>query len=419
MNLYLFESTAMLKRRELIQRLSTVPLIGSFMASIPLVTAEASTSPKRQPPRDLFKEFGVRTFINAAGTLTYMTGSLMHDEVLEAINYGAKEFCMLDELQDKVGEKIAKMVHAEAAVVTSGAFSGMTLGLAGILTGMDEKKVRELPHLEYTGMKSEVICQASHDIVYNQALTNTGCKIVRVETAEDVAKAVSERTALMHFLHIESDKGKIQHEEWVALGKKHGVPTSIDIAADVPPVSNLWRFNDMGFDFVVISGGKAIRGPQSAGLLMGKKNIIAAARLSMPPRGFNIGRGMKINKEEILGMYVALEKYINHDHDKEWKEWEQKLAVVNDSVRSIAGVTTEVNVPPLGNHTPTLKIEWDTNKVKIAAKDLREKLRNASPSIEVGGGSENSVSVTVFMLKPEQEKIVASRLKEVLTQATA
>ena len=419
MNLYLFESPAMLKRRELIQRLSTVPLVGSFMASIPLVTAEASTPPKRQPPRDLFKEFGVRTFINAAGTLTYMTGSLMHDEVLEAINYGAKEFCMLDELQDKVGEKIAKMVHAEAAVVTSGAFSGMTLGLAGILTGMDEKKVRELPHLEYTGMKSEVICQASHDIVYNQALTNTGCKIVRVETAEDVAKAVSERTALMHFLHIESDKGKIQHEEWVALGKKHGVPTSIDIAADVPPVSNLWRFNDMGFDFVVISGGKAIRGPQSAGLLMGRKNIIAAARLSMPPRGFNIGRGMKINKEEILGMYVALERYINNDHDKEWKEWEEKLSLVNGSVKSITGVSTEVNVPPLGNHTPTLRVTWDTNKVKISAKDLRETLRNASPSIEVGGGTENSVSVTVFMLKPGQEKIVASRLKEVLTQATA
>jgi uncharacterized pyridoxal phosphate-dependent enzyme len=419
MKLYLFEPIAMLKRRELIQRLSTLPFVGALMASFPLTTAEASAPSKRQPARDLFEEFGVRTFINAAGTLTYMTGSLMHDEVLEAINYGAKEFCMLDELQDKVGEKIAKMVHAEAAVVTSGAFSGMTLGLAGILTGMDEKKVRELPHLEYTGMKSEVICQASHDIVYNQALTNTGCKIVRVETAEDVAKAVNDRTALMHFLHIESDKGKIQHEEWVALGKKHGIPTSIDIAADVPPVSNLWKFNDMGFDFVVISGGKAIKGPQSAGLLMGKKNIISAARLSMPPRGFNIGRGMKINKEEILGMYVALEKYINADHDKEWKEWEEKLALVNNSVNSISGVTTEVHVPPLGNHTPTLKITWDIAKVKITDKGLREALRNATPSIEVGGGSANSVSVTVFMLKPGQEKIVASRLKEELTRATA
>lgn len=408
----------MLNRRQLIQRLSGVPLIGGFLAAAP--SAEALGAPKKEEPkRDLFKELGVRTFINAAGTLTYMTGSLMHDEVLAAINYGAKEFCLLDELQDKVGEKIAKMVHAEAAVVTSGAFSGMTLGLAGILTGMDEKKVRALPHIEYTGMKSEVICQKSHDIVYNQALTNTGCKIVVVETAEDVEKAINERTALMHFLHINSDQGKIQHEEWVALGRKHNIPTSIDIAADVPPVSNLWRFNDMGFDFVVISGGKAIRGPQSAGLLMGKKSIIAAARLSMPPRGYNIGRGMKVNKEEILGMYVALEKYINQDHDKEWKEWESKIALIENTVKTVPGVITEVRVPPLGNHTPTLHISWDTNKVRLTDKQLREGLRFANPSIELGGGPPNTVSVTVFMLKPGQEKIVAARLKEELSKGVS
>jgi uncharacterized pyridoxal phosphate-dependent enzyme len=409
----------MLNRRELIQKLSTLPLMGGLLGTVGLTPAVAAITKRDRPTRDLFKELGVRTFINAAGTLTYMTGSLMHDEVLEAIAFGAKEFCMLDELQDKVGEKIAAIVHAEAAVVTSGAFSGMTLGLAGILTGMDEKKVRALPHIAYTGMKSEVICQASHDIVYNQALTNTGCKIVRVETAEDVANAVNERTALMHFLHIESDKGKIQHEEWVALGKKHGVPTSIDIAADVPPVSNLWRFNDMGFDFVVISGGKAIRGPQSAGLLMGKKDIIAAARLSMPPRGGTIGRGMKINKEEILGMYVALEKYVNQDHDKEWKEWEGKLAFVDNAVKKIPGITTEVKIPPLGNHTPTLHITWDTQKIKLSEKELRESLRNHNPSIELGGGTMNSVSVTVFMLKPGQEKIVATRLHEVLTKGVS
>jgi uncharacterized pyridoxal phosphate-dependent enzyme len=404
----------MLSRRKLIQRLTSLPLVGGLVGTVPFTTAFVSKAPKR----DLFKELGVRTFINAAGTLTYMTGSLMHDEVLEAIHGTAKDFCLLDEVQDKVGERIAKMVHAEAAVVTSGAFSGMTLGLAGILTGMDEKKVQQVPHLAYSGMKSEVICQKSHDIVYNHALTNTGCKIIQVETAEDVDNAVNERTALLHFLHIESDKGMIQHEEWVALGKKHGIPTSIDIAADVPPVSNLWRFNDMGFDFVVISGGKAIRGPQSAGLLMGKKDIIAAARLHMPPRGFNIGRGMKINKEEIFGMYVALEKYINQDHDKEWKVWEPDIAHIENAVKKIAGITTEIYVPPLGNHTPTLRITWDTTAVKLSDKELREALRKSNPSIELGGGTANSVNVTVFMLKPGQEKIVASRLKEELSKAT-
>jgi L-seryl-tRNA(Ser) seleniumtransferase len=409
----------MLNRRQLIKRLSTLPVVGGVLGGMSLTSSAfaGSALKKEAPKRDLFKEFGVRTFINAAGTLTFMTGSLMHDEVLEAISGTSKEFCMLDEVQDKVGEKIAKIVHAEAAVVTSGAFSGLTLGLAGILTGMDEKKVAMLPHLEYSGMKSEVICQKGHAIGYNQALTNTGCKIVVVETVEDVAKAVNERTALMHFLHIESDKGKIQHEEWVALGKKYGVPTSIDMAADVPPVSNLWRFNDMGFDFVVVSGGKAMRGPQSAGILMGKKSVIQAARLHMAPRGMTIGRGMKINKEEIFGMYVALEKYVKADHDKEWKEWETGIALIEGAVKPIAGVTTEVVVPPLGNHTPTLNIKWDGAKLKITDKELRETLRAGNPSIEVSGGPPNSISVTVFMLKPGQEKIVAAKLKEVLSKA--
>ncbi|GAB4045182.1 aminotransferase class V-fold PLP-dependent enzyme [Spirosoma litoris] len=404
----------MLSRRKLIKRLSSVPLLGGLAGGLPVdVDAESFTAPKR----DLFKELGIRTFINAAGTLTYMTGSLMHDEVLDAINWGAKEFCLLDEIQDKVGEKIAQLVHSEAAVVTSGAFAGMTLGLAGILTGMDQKKVEKLPHLEGTGMKTEVICQKAHDIVYNHALTNTGCKIVVVETVEDVEKAINEKTALMHFLHIEADKGKIMHEEWVALGKKHNIPTSIDIAADVPPVENLWRFNDMGFSFVVISGGKAMRGPQSAGLLMGKKDIISAARLHMPPRGFNIGRGMKVNKEEIFGMYVALEKFINEDHDKVWKTWEEGTAHIENTVKGVPGVKTEVHVPPLGNHTPTLRIAWDPAKLRITGKELQESLRKGDPSIEVGGGGPSNISVTVWMMKPGQEKIVARRIREELSKA--
>ncbi|GAB4023415.1 aminotransferase class V-fold PLP-dependent enzyme [Spirosoma koreense] len=407
----------MLSRRKIIKHLSSVPLLGGLVGGG--VSLPTTAAPLAAPKRDLFKEFGIRTFINAAGTLTYMTGSLMQDEVLDAINFGAKEFCLLDEIQDKVGAKIAQMVHSEAAVVTSGAFSGMTLGLAGILTGMDQKKVEMLPHIEGTGMKTEVICQKAHDIVYNHALTNTGCKIVPVETAADVEKAINEKTALMHFLHIEADKGKIMHEEWVALGKKHNIPTSIDIAADVPPVENLWRFNDMGFHFVVVSGGKAMRGPQSAGLLMGKKDIISAARLHMPPRGFNIGRGMKVNKEEIFGMYVALEKFINEDHDKLWKTWEDGIAHIDNAVKTVPGIQTRVDVPPLGNHTPTLRISWDTAKLRISGKDLQEALRKGDPSIEVGGGGPSNINVTVWMMKPGQEKIVAKRLKEELSKAAA
>ena len=404
----------MISRRNLIKRLSTLPVIGGLVGSgIPLAAVA-----KEAPKRDLFKELGIRTFLNANMTLTMMTGSLMRDEVLEAINSTSKEFCMLDELQDKVGEQIAKMVHSEAAVVTSGAFSGLTLGLAGILTGTDQKKVEALPHLEYTGMKSEVIVQRGHDIVYTHALTNTGCKIVYVETAEDVEKAINERTALMFYLHINSDRGKIMHEEWVSLAKKHNVRSAIDIAADVPPVENLWKFNGMGFDFVVVSGGKAIRGPQSAGLLMGKKDIITAARLHMPPRGFNIGRGMKVNKEEIFGMYVALDTFLKLDQAKVWKEWEDGIALIENTVKKINSITTEVNVNPWGNHTPRLTIKWDPNSIKLTGKELQEKMRNGTPSIEVGGGEGNSIAVTVFMLKPGQPKIVADRIKEELTKAS-
>ena len=405
-----------MKRRDVLKNLSLLPLAGVLGNVLSPLSAKASPHRKK---RDLFKELGVRTFINAAGTLTFMTGSLMHDYVLDTINEASKDFCLLDELQDKVGEKIAALVHSESAVVTSGAFSGMTLGLAGILTGKDTKKVELLPHLEGTGMKSEVICQKGHDIVYNHALTNTGCKIIIVETAEDVEKAINEKTALMQFLNIQADKGKIMHEEWVALGKKFNIPTAIDIAADVPPVSNLWKFNDMGFHFVVISGGKAIRGPQSAGLLMGKKYVIDAARLHMPPRGFNIGRGMKINKEEILGMYVALEHYINRDHDKDWNEWEKRIAYIENTIKPINGVITSVSVPKLGNITPTLKIAWDNSKVKIITKDLQEQLRKGDPSIEVGGAGENTFTVTAWMLKPGEEKVVARRIKEELIKASA
>ena len=405
-----------MNRRDLLKNLSLLPAAG-IGGTFLLPESANATAPPPPPKRDLYRELGVRTFINAAGTYTFMTGSLMREEVVEAIQNASHEFCLLDELQDKVGEKISQWVKSESAVITSGAFAGMTLGLAGILTGMDQKKVEQLPHLQGTGMKSEVICQKAHDIGYNHALTNTGCIIVQVETAEDVEKAINQNTALLHFLNIEADKGKIMHEQWVSLGKKYNIPTSIDIAADVPPVSNLWRFNELGFSFVVISGGKAIRGPQSAGLLMGKKEIIAAARLSMPPRGSTIGRGMKVNKEEIIGMYVALEKYLQYDHDKEWKEWEARVAAIQQAAKTVKGIRTEVKVPSLGNVTPTLHITWDPSNVKITSKELQERLRSGNPSIEIVHNGETHISITTWVMKPGEEKIVAKRLKEELNKA--
>jgi|PlaIllAssembly_1097288.scaffolds.fasta_scaffold01382_4 L-seryl-tRNA(Ser) seleniumtransferase len=406
-----------MKRREVIKNLSLLPVSGVILgSSIPMESvfgSESGLSPVA-PKRDLIKELGLRKFINAAGTYTFMSGSLMHDEVVEAIMACSKEFVLIDDVQDKVGEKIAAICHAEAATVTAGCWSALVLGTAGVLTGMDPKKVAQLPNLE--GLKSEVLVQKAHNQGYVHALTNTGVKIVEIETAEELEKAVNEKTAMMWFLNYAANDGKISDKEWVALGKKLNIPTMIDMAADVPPVENLWKFNEMGFDLVCVSGGKDIRGPQSAGILMGKKDLIAAARLSAPPRGGNIGRGMKVNKEEIFGMWIALEKFVSIDHVKEMKMWESQISVIETSLKKVKGVTTNVSIPPIANCTPTLNFNWDKNIIRMTREEFQDKLRKGNPSIEVIGGKEDSVNITAWMLKPGQEKIVATRVYEVLSK---
>lgn len=303
-------------------------------------------------------------------------------------------------------------------MVTAGCWSALVLGMAGVLTGMDGKKVAALPFPEAAGMKSEVILQKSHANGYHLALANAGIKFVLIETKEELARAVSEKTAMLWFLNREGPVGLIKDEEWVALGKKYGIPTMIDIAADVPPVENLWKFNEMGFDLVCISGGKALLGPQSAGILMGKKDLIAAARLSAPPRS-GIGRGHKVNKEEIIGMYAAIDRYVKHDHAKDWKMWEARIAHIKSQLKGLKGVHTEDILPPVANHTPSLKIGWDPAAVKLTREELGEKLRLGNPSIEtIAWEDPDSIRITVFMLQPGQEKIVAGRIREELAAAS-
>jgi uncharacterized pyridoxal phosphate-dependent enzyme len=403
-----------MKRRDLIKYLSVAPLVGGVVGSVvPFESATAAV--KTAAKRDLIKELGLRTFINAAGTYTTHTASLMHEDVVAAINESSTHFIMIDDIQDKVGAKIAELCHAESAMVTAGCWSALVLGTAGVLTGTDLKKIKQLPNLQ-SFEKTQMIVQKAHNVAYVHAPTNTGIEVVEVETAEDLEKAINPKTAMMWFLNLATNEGKIKHEEWLAIAKKHNIPTMIDIAADIPPVTNLWKFNDLGFDLVCVSGGKSIRGPQSAGILMGKADLIKAARLNGPPFGNNIGRGMKVNKEEILGMYAALDHYVKLDHDKEWKDWEARVAVIETAVKSITGVTTTVTVPPIANHNPLLNIAWDTTKVKVSSDDLAMALRNGSPSIEIMKFSPNSINITVFMLKPGEDKIVAKRVQEELSK---
>ena len=399
----------MATRRKALKSLVSIPFIGGVLSSNELLSYQNGNLVKLN--RDYFKELGIRTFINAAGTYTSMTGSLMPKEVIDAINYGSLEYVNLDELQDKVGERIAELLECEYATVSSGCFGAMSIAMAGVMSGKDPKKIKQLP--DTTGLRNEVILQESHTIGYAQALTNVGAKLVKVKTAEELENAINEKTAMLWFLNANTDRGDIRWEEFVSLGKKHNIPTFIDCAADVPPVDNLFKFTRIGFDMVAFSGGKGLRGPQSAGLLLGKKEYIEAARLHTPPRGETIGRGMKVNKEEVLGMLAALELYLSKDHQAEWKMWEDQIDLISESAKSVSGVETTIHVPPHANHVPSLKIRWDQSKVNISPDNVRKILREGSPSIETVG-NKNEIGITTWMMVPGQEKIVAKKIKKIL-----
>jgi len=403
-----------MKRRDLLKGLTVLPLAGGILSAESATGAELKAVASTAAKRDLFKELGIRTFINARATLTMMTGSLMQDEVIEAINNSSRRYCMLDELQDKVGAKIAELCHAEAATVTSGAFSAIMLGTAGVLSGNDPVKAAMIPHLEGSGMKTEVILQKGHNIGYYQAMKNCGVTMVWVETREDLERAINSKTAMMAFMNCNTNSGQIKHKEWLEVAKKNNIPTLIDIAADVPPIENFWKFNDMGFDLVCLSGGKAIRGPQSSGVLMGRKDLIAAARISASPRGSTIGRGHKVNKEEILGLYVAIEKFIRTG-DEEWKFWLKQIAHIENAVKNIKSVKTRIFVPEVANSTPNLEISWDPAILPVTGKQIQERLSQGEPGIELNAGK-NNISLVTFIMVPGEEKIVAARIKEELSK---
>ena len=403
-----------MNRRKLLKSFASLPLIGSFLNSEFLYSKDNSESNLDILQKDLYKDLGVRTFINCAGTYTALTGSLMPKEVTDAITFGTSQYVELDELQDRVGERISELLECEYATVSSGCFGAMSIATAGVMCGMDNNKVIQLPNTD--GMKNEVILQESHYMGYCQALTNVGAKLVKIKSTRDLEKSINSKTAMLWFLNAGNDKGSIKWQEFVDLGKKHNIPTFIDCAADVPPVENLFRFTKMGFDLVAFSGGKGLRGPQSAGLLLGNKKLIKAARLHTPPRGVTIGRGMKVNKEEVLGMLTALELYIKKDHDKEWKMWEGQIQMISDSAGSFDGVKSEIFVPKYANHVPSLKIHWDSKKIKITPNQFRHELRIGHPSIETTGDNE-SVGLTTWMMEPGQERTVSRRIREIFNMA--
>jgi uncharacterized pyridoxal phosphate-dependent enzyme len=405
-----------MKRRDIFKSLTLLPFAGGIMGG--MLPTESVFAAPRAPKRDLFKELGVTPVINAGVTMTFLSGSLMMPEVLEAINSTAHDFANMYELQDKVGAKMAEMLHCEAAMVTSGAACAILLGTAAAITGTDQAKIKQLPNLP--GPRPEVIMQKSHRYLFDQAVSTTGAKIVEVEGPAEMEQAINGNTVMALFFNA-AEKTSVPHEEFLTIAKRHKIPTFIDAAADVPPVENLFRFQKMGFDLITFSGGKMIRGPQSAGLLFGRKDLIEAAKLNHSPHEAPIGRPMKVNKEEMFGMYAALKSYLERDHKKEWQDWLDRVNRIKSRIETITSVKGETYIDPgPSNAFPSLHVTWDQEDVKMTPKYMLAALRNGTPSIVaniVEKGDDKVLSIGVVLLKPGQVEIVARRLKEVLQKA--
>jgi uncharacterized pyridoxal phosphate-dependent enzyme len=359
---------------------------------------------------NVYDELGVTTVINGQGTMTVLGGSLMRPEVEAVMALAGRHFVSVPDLEVAAGKRIAEMLKLPdgyTALVTSGAAAAMQSGLAGILTGDNPQFIQQLPDL--TGMKSEVIIQKSHRNPFDHQLRATGVKLVEIETREELRKSVNPKTAMMHFTNFANAAGQIKADEWAKLAKEYNVPSFIDAAADTPPVSHLWDYTKMGYDLAAFSGGKAIRGPQCAGLLIGRKDLVAYALLNNSPHEDTLGRSQKVGKEEIVGMVKALESYLKEDQEALTKEWWRRLDYISGEIARVPGVSTAVSVPDIANHVPHMQINWDPRRISLTAQEASKQLRSGKPSI-VLGRSENSLGMNSFMLQPGEEKIIAERL---------
>jgi uncharacterized pyridoxal phosphate-dependent enzyme len=391
----------------------------SSLAATLLGSRNVSAAPGGAPSKDgaitgfgqsgnVYEELGVTTVINGQGTMTVLGGSLMRPEVEAVMALAGRHFVSVPDLEVAAGNRIAEMLKLPAgysALVTSGAAAAMQSGLAGILTRDNPQFIRQLPDL--TGMKSEVIIQKSHRNPFDHQLRSTGIRLVEVVNREELHKAVNDKTAMMHFSNFANAAGQIKVEEWVKLGKEYGIPTFIDAAADTPPVSHLWDYAVMGYDLIAFSGGKAMRGPQCAGLLVGRKDLVSYALLNNSPHEDTLGRSQKVGKEEIIGMVKALECYLQEDHEALNKEWQRRLEVISLEVSKIPGVTTRFYVPDVANHVPHMEIRWD-KRISSTPRDIAAALRSGKPAIVLSSGEDGEMlSMNSFMLQSGEERLVA------------
>jgi L-seryl-tRNA(Ser) seleniumtransferase len=418
---------------------SKAPIDGT--AVVPITSGLGSTG-------DIYAELGVTPLVNINGTLTVIGGSVMKPEVVELIRRGNEHFVLIDELEIAAGKFIAKICKSPAGytgLVTAGAAAAMVVGYAGMMTEDLEPRMRDIPDVS-NFPKNEVIIQKSHRYPFDHQIRQTGAKLVEVETREEMIAAINPKTLAIHFTNILSDKGKVSGPETLAIAKEHNLYTFNDAAADVPPKERLWDYPAMGFDMVTFSGGKDIRGPQAAGILIGREELIRYALLNMSPQEDRIGRCCKVGKETILGMLKALEMFVNQDFDATLKMYDERAQVITYAIKKF-GVTAmprQFNPQALGNVTPRYSWQIDSSKLKITGPEVMQKLADTRPigigSMGAGASGmrgrnpdpstgdnfkENrrpprdphTFGFPVWQLKDGEDRMIANRLVEIFSEA--
>src|SRR5579864_4626087 len=410
----LFEKFSGMNRRELFRRGGALAALGAARGG-----GVAAAPATLEIGRSIYQSIGVRPLINCKGTFTIISGSQTLPDVKRAMDEASRHYVDLDDLMDGVGRRLAELTGAEWGIVTAGCAAAITHVTAASIAGSDPERMQRLPILH--GLKSEVIIPDYSRNEYDHAVRMLGVKTVTVHDKAEYEAAFNERTAMVYVLAGRGDDGPMGTEALAAIARQKNVPLFVDAAAEVLTIPSVHL--GRGATVVGYSGGKCLRGPQCAGLLLGEKSLLQAAWANSAPH-HAFGRSLKVGKEEIMGMLAAVEAWTRRDHKAEWSQWEAWLDHIAKRVSQIDGVTTEVVQPEgLSNHAPHLVIHWDGAHVGITGQEVSKLLLDTELRIVLAGarGSrpqrmESSVSIMPYMMMPGDEKVAAERLYAVLSK---
>ncbi|MBA3885976.1 MAG: aminotransferase class V-fold PLP-dependent enzyme [Acidobacteria bacterium] len=396
-----------ISRRWLLKGMSLGTLMGALPSLVPTVSARRGPTP--------YEQLGIRPVINFLGTMTTIGASKMWDDLHEAANQASREYVVLEELKDKIGERLAALIGCEDALVTTGAAGAIGLGTCATLTGTDRQKIRDLPDLP--GPRPEVVIQKVHRTGYDHAVRSTGAKLVEVETEEELVAAINERTTMMFFLGGTSGDWRretpVSLERCLGITRRAGVPLMVDAANMLPPWGNIRRLASQGVDLICISGGKHMRGPQCSGILAGRRDLIQAAWLNSSPHADSHGRPMKVGREEMVTAWLTVEKYSRLDFEAIDRECVKQAEYIERELAAVPGLRLQRTPVDRTRNIRRVMVQWDEDALGITGADVDRLLMAGEPRIAVGRVPPQGIELTVFMNDPGDEKIAVQRLKEV------